>query len=140
MFSRSCTVLLVLSSSLKISSKPPQNLNIVFVQLTARVAAPPPHLLSRWPRPSLQERGPRPSLQERAHRAPHLEERRLRVHGAIALSVAEVEHAGEAGAIRPHVGAHAVAVVAVELPAVGLQAESAGTGVPPEKLPLTLGA
>lgn len=76
----------------------------------------------------------------RAHRAPHLEERRLRVHGAIALSVAEVEHAGEAGAIRPHVGAHAVAVVAVELPAVGLRAESAGTGVPPEKLPLTLGA
>lgn len=90
--------------------------------------------------PPPQVRGPRPSLQERAHRAPHLEERRLRVHGAIALSVAEVEHAGEAGAIRPHVGAHAVAVVAVELPAVGLRAESAGTGVPPEKLPLTLGA
>lgn len=135
----------MLSSSLKISSKPPQNLNIVFVQLTARVAAPPPHLLSRWPRPR-RCAGPAPPCRSararapRAHRAPHLEERRLRVHGAIALSVAEVEHAGEAGAIRPHVGAHAVAVVAVELPAVGLQAESAGTGVPPEKLPLTLGA
>lgn len=135
----------MLSSSLKTSSKPPQNLNIVFIQLTARVAAPPPHLLSRWPRPR-RCAGPAPPCRSararapRAHRAPHLEERRLRVHGAIALSVAEVEHAGEAGAIRPHVGAHAVAVVAVELPAVGLRAESAGSGVPPEKLPLTLGA
>ena len=64
--------------------------------------------LQRWPAAWT----PRPS--------PHLEEPLLQVHGAVALPGAEVKHAREAGAVRPHVGAQAVPVVPVELPVVRL--------------------
>lgn len=78
---------------------------------------------------------PRPSPTPGAP-SPHLEEPCLHVHSAVAFSVAEVKHASETGAIWPHVGAEAMAVVPVKLPMVGLWTRSSVTGMS-EKLPLT---
>lgn len=80
-------------------------------------------------------RRPRPSPTLGAP-SPHLEEPCLHVHSAVAFSVAEVKRASETGAIWPHVGAEAMAVVPVKLPVVGLWTKSSVTGMS-EKLPLT---
>lgn len=84
----------------------------------------PKYLFVQWP----ENMVPRPSAAHAGSPA-HLEEPSLRVHGAVAFSVAEVKHAGEMGAVRPRVGAKAVAVVPVELPVVGLWTERPETCV-----------